>query len=259
MTTTHTPANAAAPNALTDTVTVFVRELRPVLRDPVSIVFSMVQPLFFLALFAPLLPGTLGDAAALQWFVPGVIVMSCLFAAGMTGSNLLFEMQTGAHERLMVTPLRRPSLLAGRALKEIVPTVAQALIITAATVPFGFRASVLGATAGLLLLAVLAVGLGSLSYALALASKDRDWLFWTVQQTLLFPLLLLGGALLPVSEGPQWLRVLSQANPLTHVVDAERALFAGDLASGAAARGALAAVAVAAVGLYVGIRAMRKE
>ena len=44
----------------------------------------------------------------------------------MTGANLLFEMQTGSHERMLVTPLRRSALLIGRALKEIVPTLAQA-------------------------------------------------------------------------------------------------------------------------------------
>ena len=38
-----------------DTGIVLARELKPVLRDPFSVVFSMVQPLFFLALFAPLL------------------------------------------------------------------------------------------------------------------------------------------------------------------------------------------------------------
>ena len=36
------------------------RELRPVLRDPFSLVFGMIQPLVFLALFGPLLVGSLG-------------------------------------------------------------------------------------------------------------------------------------------------------------------------------------------------------
>ena len=40
--------------------------------------------------------------------MPGIVVMSCLFGTSMTGSNLLFEMQTGSHERMLVTPLRRP-------------------------------------------------------------------------------------------------------------------------------------------------------
>ena len=132
-----------------DTRVVFSRELRPLLRDPFSVIFSMIQPLFFLALFAPLLPGD----SSLQWFVPGIIVMSCLFGSSMTGSNLLFEMQTGSHERMLVTPLRRPALLIGRALKEIVPMLAQAALIVAVCIPFGFELHLAGALLGLIILA----------------------------------------------------------------------------------------------------------
>jgi ABC-2 type transport system permease protein len=240
---------------VTDTRTVFSRELRPVLRNPFTLIIAMVQPLVFLALFAPLLPPGRG----LQWFVPGTVVMSCLFASSMTGSNLLFEIQTGSHERMLVTPLRRPALLIGRALKEIVPMVAQAALIVAVCVPFGFRLDPLGALIGLLVLGIFCTGLGALSYTLALASKHQEWLFWTVQQTVLFPLLLLAGVLLPLDGGPAWLRTLSAGNPLRYVVEAERTLFDGQIWTAGTARGLLAAAVVGALGLAVGIRAMRRS
>ncbi|MDI6101948.1 ABC transporter permease [Actinoplanes sp. NEAU-A12] len=238
-----------------DTRVVFSRELRPVIRDPFSVIFSMVQPLFFLGLFAPLLPGD----SSLQWFVPGIIVMSCLFGSSMTGSNLLFEMQTGSHERMLVTPLRRPALLIGRALKEIVPMLAQAALIVAVCVPFGFELHLGGALLGLVILAGFCIGLGALSYTLALSSKNRDWMFWTVQQTLLFPLLLLAGVLLPIENGPGWLQALSKANPMTYVVNAERALFNGDVWARSTAEGLVAAAAVGLLGLVVGVRAMKRS
>ena len=242
---------------IADTTTVFGRELRPLLRDPFTLVFSLVQPLVFLALFTPLLPDD--GSTALQWFVPGIIVMSCLFACSMTGSNLLFEMQTGSHERMLVTPLRRPALLIGRAVKEIVPMFAQAALIVGVCVPFGFRFHLLGALIGLAILAAFCVGLGALSYTLALAAKNKEWLFWAVQQTLLFPLLLLAGVLLPIDGGPGWLRVLAAGNPLSYVVDAERALFNGDVRGPATVGGLVAAAGVATLGLVVGVRAMRNS
>ena len=243
---------------LTDTITVFVRELRPVLRDPFTVVFSLVQPLVFLALFAPLLPEGLSGESTLQWFVPGIIVMSCLFATMSTGANLLFEIQLGSHERMLVSPLRRSSLIVGRALKEIVPVLAQTVIILAATIPFGFRPPVVGALGGLLIISVFSVGVGALSYALALVSKDRHWLFWGVQQTVLFPLVLLAGIMLPVEGGPGWLRTMSLLNPLTYVVNAERALFNGVWDTSVVAWGALSAVVTAVLGLWVGIVTMRR-
>jgi ABC-2 type transport system permease protein len=243
------------PNLVTDTGTVFSRELRPVLRNPFTVVFSMVQPLVFLALFAPLLP----KVDALQWFVPGIVVMSCLFGTSMTGSNLLYEIQTGSHERMLVTPLRRPALLIGRALKEIVPVLAQAALIVAVCLPFGFELHLAGALVGIVLLSVFCLGLGALSYTLALASKNQEWLFWTVQQTLLFPLLLLAGMLLPIDDGPGWLQTLSKFNPLSYVVDAERALFNGDIWAHTTLTGAISAAAVGALGLVVGVRAMQRS
>lgn len=247
-----------APGFVADTWNVMTRELKPMLREPASVFFAMVQPLVFLALFAPLLPDV-GSGSALQWFVPGIIAMTALMGASMTGSNLTLEMNTGSHERLLVSPLRRSSLLVGRALKEVVPVLAQGLIIVAVVTPFSFELHVAGVLVGLLVLAVFAVGIGSLSFALALVSKGQDWLFWTVQQTLIFPLLLLAGVLLPVDEGaPGWLRVLGNLNPLTYIVEAERALFAGDFAWGTVGAGVGAAVGVATLGLVVGLRTMRR-
>ena len=109
---------------LHDTRLVLQRELRPLLSEPFSVLFSLVQPLFFLALFGPLLVSVsgLGEAASLQWFVPSILVMSALFGASTTGANLTQEIHSGSHERMLVTPLARPSLLMGRALKEIVPS-----------------------------------------------------------------------------------------------------------------------------------------
>ncbi len=83
------------------------RELKPVWREPMSVVFAMIQPLVFLGLFAPLLPET-ASGSALQWFVPGIVVMTCLMGASFTGANLMEEMQSGSHERQLVSPLADP-------------------------------------------------------------------------------------------------------------------------------------------------------
>jgi ABC-2 type transport system permease protein len=249
---------------LRDTHLVMTRELRPVLRDPFSVIFGMIQPLVFLGLFGPLLVGSLGGQAestvgdsVWQWFVPSILVMTALFGTTTVGANLLFEFQTGAHERMLVTPLSRPSLLVGRALKEMVPLAAQAVIIVAVMIPFGFELYPLGALVGFLLLAVFGVGIGSLSYALAIAVRKQEWMFWAVQQTVIFPLMILSGMLLPLETGPGWMQVASKFNPLTYLVDAERVLFAGGVGTPTAAWGWVAALLTVLVGLTVGIRSMR--
>lgn len=100
--------------------------------------------------------------------------------------------------------------------------------------------------------------MGALSFTLGLASKNQDWMFWTLQQTLLFPVLLSAGVLLPLDQAPEWLRWLSTVNPLTHVVNAARDLFAGRFPAETLGAGFLAAGALLALGLIVGIRKMRR-
>jgi len=270
-TTTLAPTVAIAPAAAArrswwrDVMLVMVRELRPVVREPFSVIFGLIQPVVFLALFGPLLAGSVtgvtgvSEGSVWQWFVPSVLVMTTLFGTSTTGANLQFDMQTGAHERLLVTPLSRSSQLVGRSLKEMVPLVAQAAIVIVVMLPFGFRADPVGAVLGLLMLAVLGVGLGSFSYALALAVRKQEWMFWAVQQTVLFPLLILSGLLLPLEAGPRWMQVASAADPLRWVVEAERALFAGELGGQVVALGWLAAIVTAAAGLAVGVRTILRS
>ncbi|OLT36677.1 ABC transporter permease [Rhodococcus sp. BGS-1C] len=247
-------------NVLSGSAIVMTRELRPTVRDPFTVVFSLTQPLILLALFGPLLtdvPG-LGDGNVWDWFVPGVLAMIAIFGTSMTGSNLLTELHDGSHERMLVTPLPRSSLLIGRAVKELVPLAAQAVLIILVALPLGLSVNPIGAAIGILILGVFGIGLGALSYALALAVQAQDWVFWAVQQTLMFPLLILSGTMLPLDNAPGWMQFLVDINPLGYVVDAERALFAGDFASPTVLHGGVAAVTVAAVGLGVGVRAMRR-
>lgn len=250
---------------LAGTWAVFVREILVVLRDPTSLIFSLLQPLIFLGLFGPLLTGSLGGfggtgtstAETLHWFVPGVIVMISLFGTSMTGSNLLYELMTGSYERILATPLPRSAILVGRALKEFAPLVVQGLIIVLVCVPFGFTLHPAQLLVGLLILGLFGIGVGALSYALALASKGREWLFWTIQQTLLFPLLILSGMMLPLEAGPGWMQTLARFNPLTYIVDAERALLGGNFGDASVLWGILAALVTAIVGLAIGIRKTR--
>jgi ABC-2 type transport system permease protein len=240
-----------------DTLNVMSRELRPVWHEPASVLFAMVQPLVFLALFAPLLPDSHGSA--LQWFVPGIVAMTCLMGASFTGAGLMDEMVTGSHERMLVSPLSRSSLMLGRALKEIVPMLMQTAIIVAVATPFSFELHPLGVLVGVAMLALFSVGVASLSYTLGLVSDGQPWLFWTVQQTVIFPLLLLAGVLLPLEGGPAWLRVLSAVNPLKYVVRAERELFAGTWHLDAVLQGFAGGLVVAALGLWVGVRRMQRS
>ncbi|WP_047869198.1 ABC transporter permease [Nocardiopsis sp. RV163] len=247
-----------APGPVRDTAIVFARQMRPFLHRPLMLFFGMLQPVLYLVLFAPLLTGLAGAEGRdpWQWFVPGLLVMLGLFTAGFAGFGLLPEMSSGAHERLLATPVSRVSLLLGRVLRDVVMMLAQMALILVLVLPLGFEASPTGAVVGLLLLAVLGAGLATLSYLAALAVK-QTYVFAPIVQTLIMPLMLLSGVLLPMELAPPWLYALSRANPVAYVVDAERALFAGQWDASVAVGWAVAVV-LAVAALAGGSRAMRR-
>lgn len=247
-------------SAVADALTVFVREMLPSLRSPYGLIFGMIQPLVFLVMFGPLLVGVEGfggGAATWLWFVPSVLMMLALFGTTGTGYELLTEIQTGSHERLMVTPMSRAALLVGRTFSDVAKLLAQALLVVLVMLPFGLRPSALGVVGALLLLGVLGVGFGSLSHALAIACRRQQENFYMIQSTLLYPLLFLSGLMLPLQFGPAWMQFVGRFNPLTYVVDAMRSLIAGQVIEPTVLLGFVCAAAIAALGLYLGTRALK--
>jgi ABC-2 type transport system permease protein len=68
------------------------------------------------------------------------------------------------------------------------------------------------------------------------------------------PLLLLSGILLPMALAPDWLKFLSNLNPLTHATDAARALFNSDWGNPEIAIGVGITTALAALAVWIASR-----
>lgn len=243
---------------------VFQRSLRQSLRNPAWVLIGLLQPILYLALFGPLLipivqntPGfPPGDAW--QVLVPALLVQQALFGTLFVGFGLISEYRAGVIERMRVTPLGRPALLLGRALKDVLVLVVQAALLVVLALPFGLRVPPAALGVALVLVAVLGLAMSSLSYALALKVRNEDAL-GPLFNTFALPLLLLSGVLLPMSLAPGWLFGLSRANPFVYLVDAERALFQGELFSPTVLVGVGVAITLTAVTVGWGIRTFQRE
>jgi ABC-2 type transport system permease protein len=91
----------------------------------------------------------------------------------------------------------------------------------------------------------------------AMAAK-HTYVFAPIIQTVLMPLMLLSGVLLPMELAPGWLYTLSRFNPVAHVVDAARVLFGGGAWDGTVLFGWVMAVGTTLAALAVGARSMRR-
>lgn len=249
---------------LRDTILVFNRAMKLSLRNPAWVIIGLMQPILYLVMFGPLLeplgnmPG-FPSGSAFQVFVPGILVQLGLFGAAFVGFGIIAEWRSGVIERMRVTPMSRTALLLGRVLRDAVVLVVQAVILVlTAVVFFDLRAPLDGVLLGLVLVGVLGITMASISYGVALSLKSED-AFAPLLNSVMMPVMLLSGIMLPMSLGPDWLYNLSRINPMSYIVDGARAAFRGDFGAQAFTVGAIVSVVLAALGVGLGGRIFRRE
>jgi ABC-2 type transport system permease protein len=254
---------------VSDSLLVFKRQLRLILRVPAFLIVGVVQPILYLALFGPLLtklptgvlssgPGAGGTAEAYRFFVPGLLIQLALFGSTFVGFAIISEWRAGIIERYRVTPISRVALLAGRALRDVVILVVQSTILILAGVAFGLRAPIGAIVLSYVFIVLVAVGLSSLSYAVALRLKSED-AFAPLINSVVVPLILLSGIMLPMTIGPGWLQGIARISPFRYIIDAMRAAYAGQYWNSVMFEGVCVAVGMAAVLLWLGSRVFVAE
>ncbi|HEY3906544.1 MAG TPA: ABC transporter permease [Streptosporangiaceae bacterium] len=280
--TTTTPADSAPPQTpeaakaparqqpaalgfFTDTWLIFVRQMKLSLRNPAWVIIGLIQPILYLAFFGPLLSkiakgGILGVPAnnPYSFFVPGLLIQLGLFGAAFVGFSIIADWRAGVIERFRVTPVSRMALLAGRVLRDVLTLTVQAIVLVLAGLAFGMRAPVGGVLVGLGFVALVAVSLSAVSYAVGLVLKSEDALA-PLLNMFMVPLMLLSGIMLPMTLGPHWLRGIAKATPFGYIINAMRDAFAGHYFNSIMVEGICVAVGLAALCLWLASRAFLKE
>jgi ABC-2 type transport system permease protein len=256
---------SAVANFLGDTALVFRRQLKLSLRNPAWVIIGLIQPILYLAFFGPLLAkiasgGLLGVQAnnPYSFFVPGLLIQLGLFGAAFVGFSIIADWRAGVIERFRVTPVSRMALLAGRVLRDVVTLTVQAVVLVLAGLAFGLRAPLAGVLIGLCFVAVVAVSLSAVSYAVGLLLKSEDALAPLLNMVMV-PLMLLSGIMLPMTLGPQWLRDAAKATPFGYIINAMRDVFAGHYMNVVVAEGIGVSVGLAIVCLWLASRAFLRE
>jgi ABC-2 type transport system permease protein len=159
-----------------------------------------------------------------DYLFPGILGMnmmfSCLFGVGYV---VLRYRKSGFLKRLHATPLTAFEFLTAQVLSRL------ALILFVTLVLYvGIGSLIHFHTAGSLLLLVLVAVLGALSMvALGLTIAARfssEELVGGLLNLLTWPMMLLSGIWFSLEGSPQWVRWVAGIFPLTHVLDAARAI-----------------------------------
>jgi ABC-2 type transport system permease protein len=251
-----------------DTLIVFRRQMRLSLRNPAWVIIALIQPILYLALFGPLLTalpastfggsGGAAGAAGYKFFVPGLLIQLGLFGSTFVGFAIISDWRAGVIERFRVTPVSRLAIMSGRVLRDVLTLLVQAVLLVLVGVAFGLRAPVTAVLLSLGFIVLVAIGLASVSYATALLVKSED-AFAPMLNSVVLPLVLLSGIMLPLTIGPGWLQGIGRISPFRYIIDAMRSAFTGQYATTVMLEGVLVAVGLAAVCLWLGSRVFVRE
>ena len=214
--------------ALIDTWALTVRDLLRLLRQPWFIGIVLIQPVIWLLLFGALfervvdIPGFEGGDYK-QYLVPGVLVMTAFFSSGWNGMATIEDLDRGVTDRLLVTPVRRWPLIAGRVGQNLVQVTIQSAVVIAMALAIGvtFPGGPLGVIALVLVAGLLGTAFASLSNALALVARREESLIGAVT-FLQLPLTFMSTAFMQPVLMPGWIQSVSDYNPVDWAIRAGR-------------------------------------
>jgi ABC-2 type transport system permease protein len=221
--------------ALHDAWVVTLRNLRRMTRIPEMVVFSSIQPIMFVLLFAFVfggaipVPGAGGTTAYREFLLPGIFVQTLAFTAATTSVGLADDLHKGLIDRFRSLPMARPAVLAGRTLADIVTNFLSivVLVVTGVIIGFGFSAPVQDVILGVLILILFGYAFSWVFAFLGLLVSTPEAAN-SVGFIAVFPLTFVSSAFVPVDTLPAVLKAIAKVNPFTITVDALRHLWTGD-------------------------------
>ena len=260
MTTTETPTAepvdqplARRSSMLHDVGTVAKRANRGMFREPEFFGPALIIPVFFFIVNVGALQDFAEGSGVVTDFKAFQLPVAIIFA--VTGISrapaLVVDIQGGYFDRLLLTPIRRSSLLLGLMAADVVAVILLATPVTALGLILGvrFETGILGIVVFLLYGAAWGLAFAGFPYAIALktgnpAAVNSSFL-------LFFPFAFLTSTFLPEEALTGWLASIAKYNPVTYVLRGLRSLISEgwvwqDLLAGL---GCIAAVGVVSFGL----------
>ena len=214
-----------------DTLVMAERNLVRLPRSPDMVLGFTIQPIMFVLLFAYVFGGAIatpGFEDYITFLIPGIIVQNIAFGGFVTALGLAEDMGKGLIDRFRSLPTARASVLAGRALADVVTNTLSiaVLLTTGIVIGFSFDAAVVEILAGIALLLLFGFAF-SWVFALIGLSVSTPEAANGVGFTLIFPITFISSAFVPVESMPSGLEQVAAANPVSVVVDALRSLWLG--------------------------------
>ena len=218
------------PGPLAATAAFGWRGLLKIRHVPEQLFDVIAIPVVFTLMFTYLFGGALTGSTHryLQFILPGTLVMAVLLVSMYAGIGLNTDASKGISDRFRALPIWRLAPIAGALLGDVARYLLAGGLVVALGVAIGFRPAggAPGVLAGIGLLLAFASSLSWAWTALGLLMHTPQAVM-SIGTVVLFPLTLASNVFVAPQTMPGWLQAFVTANPVSHLVTAERSLLYG--------------------------------
>ena len=235
--TVRAPSNAGERlrYAISDGIVVAYRNLVTLWRVPTVLVFELVQPIMFVLLFTfiyanQLSARVLGPIDYVLFLMPGIFVQNAIFGSTTTAIGIADDLKKGIIDRFRSLPMARSAVLAGRTTADLGKNLILVLLVIGVgyLVGFRFQNGLLGALGVVVLVLAVSFTFSWISATVGLLLKEVEAVQAAVF-TLIFPIVFVSSAFVPVAGMASWLQPIAEHNPVTYWCNLARYLALGDI------------------------------
>ena len=207
------------------------RSLAKSARNPGAAVNGVITPAIFMLLFVYLFGGSVAGSTGeyLNYLFPGIVVLGAGLSGMLSsGLTLNIDIKKGVFDRFRSLPIGRSAPLLGSVLADVVRCAVAITLLFGIGFLMGFRVHT--STTSALAAVALALGFGFclnwITVFLGVLVKDEGAVM-AFGFIAFIPLMLGTSLAAPVETLPGWLQTWANINPITHAMDASRALLTG--------------------------------
>lgn len=224
--------------SLIDSLLMIQRSSRHILRNTDQLLGTFFQPIMFLVLFSAVFGGAIApflqqlglpsDVGYLDFLMAGIIVQTLAFGSTTTAIAVSNDLQKGIVDRFRSLPMSNLAVLNGHVISDIFRNGISTVVMIVTGLVMGFRSSASVVDwlyiIGLLLLFTLMFSwLAAIMGVLSKSVEAVQWLSFII----VFPLTFASSAFVPTEGMNKFLKAFAENQPVTHVIEAIRALMLG--------------------------------
>ena len=213
-----------------DSWVLIIRSMKHIFKNKDQFLGITIQPIMFMLLFGYVFGGAIetGGISYINFLVAGILVQTAAFGATTTSLSVATDLKRGIIDRFKSLPMASSAVMTGHVTADLVRNIISSIIMIVVALFMGFRpvASVIDWFLILGILLIFTFAFSWISAIMGLIAKSVEAVQW-MGFFIVFPLTFASGAFVPTESMPRILKAFAENQPVTHVIEAIRALMVG--------------------------------